>query len=318
MPYYIFTFKKDDIELELHASNHRFVAYQVEKWLEEVAGISVSEQPKQVAPAVAVEPEKKEESVKVVEQVPVKEEPKVKKSPVKPVEEIAAPVEEVSPLTAEEPLEPAVIFEPPAAEVQESEEAIEEVFEEITENVVEPEPEIELPQPKVEITEPVVLNVTEEEPVQPSMLDEQEVEPAPTQFELENEDKFQKILKEKFSSLNLGDKLGKSKDVVENAVKKEEGFKSFDDLIKVKKPKSMLDYLIATSYFLKNHDLLDRYSLKQINAKAVLYTKKPIDHSVIQDAVSKNFIEVVPDYTGMADVTEYVITAEGEVYLNSL
>ena len=48
------------------------------------------------------------------------------------------------------------------------------------------------------------------------------------------------------------------------------------------------------------------------------FSKIPIDHSIIQQAVSKNYMEVVPDYTGMAAVTEYTITAEGIDYITNI
>lgn len=91
--------------------------------------------------------------------------------------------------------------------------------------------------------------------------------------------------------------------------------KDLDNLIQLKKPNNMFDYLLIAAYYLKESEYRDRYSLKQINAKVFPYTKKPIDHSIIQKAVARNYVEVVPDYTGMAEVTEYVITEDGENYL---
>ncbi|MEI7473888.1 MAG: hypothetical protein WCK67_03840 [bacterium] len=91
--------------------------------------------------------------------------------------------------------------------------------------------------------------------------------------------------------------------------------KNLDNLIQLKKPDNMFDYLLIAAYYLKEGEFLDRYSLKQMNSKIFPYTRKPIDHSIIQKAVARNYIEVVPDYTGMAEVTEYVITDEGENYL---
>lgn len=91
--------------------------------------------------------------------------------------------------------------------------------------------------------------------------------------------------------------------------------KNLNNLIQLKKPDNMFDYLLIAAYYLKEGEYLDRYSLKQINSKIFAYTRKPIDHSIIQKAVAKNYIEVVPDYTGMAEVTEYVITDEGENYI---
>lgn len=126
--------------------------------------------------------------------------------------------------------------------------------------------------------------------------------------------KFYKILQEKFASLpemvqnNISNDINESNDNNSDSV-------CIEELIDLKNPQSPLDYLIIAAYFLKEYDLLDRYSLKQINSKIIKFMEKPINHSVIQEAVSNNFLEVVPDYTGMANVTEYIITSEGINYL---
>lgn len=133
---------------------------------------------------------------------------------------------------------------------------------------------------------------------------------------LETENDFYKVLQKKFSTLPEI----VSKKIVTPVVETDEIFslddvQSIQDLYNFKVPQSLLDYLIATSYYLKNYEAMDRYSLKQINAKVYPFTKEPINHAVIQEAVSMSLIDVVPDYTGMADVTEYIITEEGESYL---
>lgn len=317
MPYYIFTFKKGDIELELHASNHRFVAYQVEKWLEDLAGMKIGEvsakAPAQikVAPERVVKPEPKAEVLEtVVPEIKVEEElvskveeivePEVEEEPVAPpfVKEIPSPIieEEILTYEQEEEEESSEVVEEvvtPFGVSLEEEKVIEEPVEEFFGEI---ESEIE---EESAVIEEAVFNIAEEE------------KPAPSKFEIENEDKFQKILKEKFSSLNIAEKFAKPKEE-EKTESSDVVFKSYEDIIKVKKPITMLDYLLVTSFYLKNFEMMDRYSLKQINAKAVPHAKKPIDHAVIQDAVSRRFIEVVPDYTGMAEVTEYAITQEGE------
>lgn len=93
--------------------------------------------------------------------------------------------------------------------------------------------------------------------------------------------------------------------------------RSFDDLVRVKSPATTLDYLILTAYYLKYYENMDKYSLKQINLKVLPLTKVPVNHSVIQEAVSLNYLEVVPDYTGTSYITEYVITDQGALFVTN-
>lgn len=128
------------------------------------------------------------------------------------------------------------------------------------------------------------------------------------------EAEFQQILQEKFSTLpeiNEEIEARPTEEISEPEIK----FATIEDLINLKKPESLLDYLLITAYYLKQKEMMDRYSVKQINGKILPFTKVPVNHSIIQDAVAKNYLEVVPDYTGVAEVTEYSITPEGENYL---
>lgn len=92
-------------------------------------------------------------------------------------------------------------------------------------------------------------------------------------------------------------------------------FKSFDDLIYLKKPQTKLDYLLITSYYLQENEAKEKYSLKQINARVIPVLKEAIDHSVIHEAVAHSYLQVVPDIGDGADVTEYAITPEGIDYI---
>lgn len=94
-----------------------------------------------------------------------------------------------------------------------------------------------------------------------------------------------------------------------------EELNTLESLIQYKKPESLLEYLLVTAYYLTEIEKYDRYSLKQINAQVINYTRSPIDHSIVQKSVQQKYIEVVPDFTGMAGITEYRITDEGKAYL---
>ena len=92
-------------------------------------------------------------------------------------------------------------------------------------------------------------------------------------------------------------------------------FESLADLIAVKNPQSKLDYLLLTAYYLQTTENLFKYSLKQLNSKLMPFLGYLIDHSIVHNAVAHDFIEVVPDYNGIAEVTEYRLTPLGENYL---
>ena len=94
-----------------------------------------------------------------------------------------------------------------------------------------------------------------------------------------------------------------------------QNFDSLGELLAVKNPQSKLDYLLLTAYYLQIKEDLFKYSLKQLNSKAMPFLGSLIDHSIIHNAVAHDFIEVVPDYNGTAEVTEYRLTLVGENYL---
>jgi hypothetical protein len=79
-------------------------------------------------------------------------------------------------------------------------------------------------------------------------------------------------------------------------------------------PQNQTDYLIITALYILNTENIEHFSLKQINAKLVPLTGNAVDHPAIQECISQNLIEVVPDLTGVNEVTEYKLTKEGEGY----
>ncbi|MBY0405139.1 MAG: hypothetical protein K2X66_14660, partial [Cyanobacteria bacterium] len=60
-------------------------------------------------------------------------------------------------------------------------------------------------------------------------------------------------------------------------------------------------------------EALEQFSLKQINSLLIKSNLTPVNHSVVENALAKGFIEMVPDLTGMAEVTEYILTVDGGV-----
>ena len=94
-----------------------------------------------------------------------------------------------------------------------------------------------------------------------------------------------------------------------------QNFNSLEELIALKNPQSKLDYLLLAAYYFQTGENLFKYSLKQLNSKIMPFLGSLIDHSIVHNAVAHDFIEIVPDYNGTAEVTEYRLTPVGENYL---
>lgn len=86
----------------------------------------------------------------------------------------------------------------------------------------------------------------------------------------------------------------------------------FLNLINSKNTTDKFHYLMITAYYLSEFEKLERFSLKQINAKLMHNISDVIDHTTLQAALNQNFIELVPDLTGTSEVGEYRITPAGE------
>lgn len=89
-------------------------------------------------------------------------------------------------------------------------------------------------------------------------------------------------------------------------------------LFNVKNPKDIKDYLIITAHYMMHNENLIHFTLKQINSRIVPIKKEAITHSIIDEVLQLNLLEIVPDLTGQSETTEYTINQTGEDYYNSL
>lgn len=89
---------------------------------------------------------------------------------------------------------------------------------------------------------------------------------------------------------------------------------AFDELIKSKNTESLSDYLIITAYYMLEYEHKDKFQLKELNQKLYSSMKMLVDHKTIQKAIDDGFVKVIPDLTGIANVTEYALTQTGEEY----
>lgn len=86
---------------------------------------------------------------------------------------------------------------------------------------------------------------------------------------------------------------------------------SLTDLYERSTAQTPEDFLMLSAYYLSFCEREPKYSLKKINALIVKSGLTPVNHSVIEAALEKQLIELVPDMTGTAEVIEYRITASG-------
>lgn len=148
----------------------------------------------------------------------------------------------------------------------------------------------------------------EREEVPPQKIEESPKLAPKVEVKAEEESKFNNVLSSKLDEKPSEEIIEKQEAEAKKVIA------SIKQVITSKEPETMLDYLMIASYYLTEFEGLERFSIKQINAKIFAFAKKPIDHALIQKAVNNGYLKVVPDYTGMADVTEYEITPEGEEY----
>ena len=78
------------------------------------------------------------------------------------------------------------------------------------------------------------------------------------------------------------------------------------------------DYLLLSAYFLDRFRGQPAASLREINAELLRSGLTPINHALIEVAVSKGLMELLPDTTGNAFATEYRLTSEGIEMLQGL
>ncbi len=96
------------------------------------------------------------------------------------------------------------------------------------------------------------------------------------------------------------------------SIKKDNAFINF---ISAKPVEKKIDYLLMTAYYFTQYEQKPRFTLKQLNAKLMQNIAVIIDHSVLQEAINRDYIECLPDLTGLVGASEYRLTAYGEKVL---
>ena len=96
------------------------------------------------------------------------------------------------------------------------------------------------------------------------------------------------------------------------SIKKDNAFLNY---ISARKVERKMDYLLLTAYYFTQYEQKPRFTLKQLNAKLMQNIAVIIDHSVLQEAINRDYIECLPDLTGLVGASEYRLTAYGEKVL---
>lgn len=278
MSNYTFTFKKDDICVEFTTTDRYIVERQFQLW----AGSASDYANQMKSNSTSDEKKKLKPTEPVVQQKPAPQ----KEEPVA-VEPAPAPVQQ--PVVQEEPKEA------PQIKV---------VEEKQPEPIVEVIPEPEVQSPQVETVENVVAEEAEVFDKASSLLKtinsiqnpEPVQEPAPIDFE--------KVLETSIENPTF--EPNKTKD------------ENFLVALRTKCTTDKFHYLIITARYLTEVEKLERFSLKQINAKLMQNLSELVDHSILKSAIEQQFIELVPDLTGMSEVGEYRLTEKGEEFFANI
>ena len=96
------------------------------------------------------------------------------------------------------------------------------------------------------------------------------------------------------------------------SIKKDNAFLNYMNTRKVER---RMDYLLLTAYYFTQYEQRPRFTLKQLNAKLMQNLAVILDHSVLQEAINRDYIECLPDLTGLVGASEYRLTAYGEKVL---
>lgn len=90
---------------------------------------------------------------------------------------------------------------------------------------------------------------------------------------------------------------------------------AFINYMSSRKIERKIDYLLLTAYYFTQYEQKPRFTLKQLNAKLMQNLAVILDHSALQEAINRDYIECLPDLTGLVGASEYRLTAYGEKVL---
>ena len=97
-----------------------------------------------------------------------------------------------------------------------------------------------------------------------------------------------------------------------------EVIESLPDLVKKTAANTPNELLMLACYFLTYFDGEAKFTLKRINSLMMQSSLQPVNHSVLETALSLGNLSIVPDLTGLADITEYQLSDQGQQFTEGL
>lgn len=323
MARYAFTFKKDDVFVEFVTSDKDVVERQFQIWVSDaddfvngrlkknynIASQFKSESFGSPTPAPSIVEEVKSEPITVEPQ------PELQPEPQFVAETVVEPEVKTEEVVAQEPQ--------PTVAPEESMPQIEPKIEQVEETPSFTSPVIpESVQTEEEVTDFVQFEINKEGAVQDPAVQQQELTEEPEVFDqasslLKTINTIQNPPQEEKPTTDFEAVLDKT---IENPTFEPTKVKDpvFLNLLQSKKTEDKFNFLIITAYYLSEFEKMERFSLKQINAKLMQNVSVIIEHPILQDAINKNLLEVIPDLTGVAEVAEYRLTRVGEEFFANI
>ncbi len=141
---------------------------------------------------------------------------------------------------------------------------------------------------------------------------------------INNEQQQEQKEEQKEEQNESSDSTGVFDNILENSIKNPQTELSFRPSPSIKKDyayinfmggqkiEKKIDYLLYTAYYYSQYEQKPRFTLKQLNSKLMQNLAVIIDHSILQEAINRDYIECLPDLTGLIGASEYRLTAYGE------
>lgn len=306
MPNYAFTFKKDDIFVEFLTTDRDSVERQFKIWVENASDYALKNPPKKTTSSKQPKtPTTKEVEASMSNQ-------QIENSEITEANSTAETVP-AEPEQEELPVEEDVI----ASDVDNQQD--------------EPQKEDSLEEPQAEESKEKDVEFTSFKIENTPDITDEATAPAETTEKNDNEvfDKATTLLKtintieaEKNEEISddASPQMPNFEAILEDSLEnptfepKKSKDEKFLQLINDKDTQNKFNYFIITAYYLLEHEKLERFSLKQINAKLMQNLSTVVDHTVLQDAINTGLVELIPDLTGISGISEYKLTEKGEDY----
>lgn len=314
--HYEINLKKDDLFICLSSDDVYFISKQMDKWFRillddsyvPVTLPSSLPKPQAVAPEIAPEP------------VPVS--PPVEAPLPAPAPGAVIPEPTPQPIPAEPPVAPEPIAQtipvapaaPPPTIPQPQPAAVEQPVA----PAPQPEPVPVIQQAPLEIPPLISTESPATPPAAPPPLPVAAPMATDTSLDSEVQDDFEAVMDSLMKDLEEPDDLNLPElpDMpiaapAANGKADLNGIASLSDLCDRSRAANSEDYLLLSAYYLTHMENQIQFSLKKINLMLVQSGLTPVNHSVLESALGREYLSMVPDLTGLAEVTEYVLTPEG-------